>query len=323
MSFSLLFLPRGTLEEMTKGRGAHGSRGGGRGGHRQQFAMATHANPADAKRREAGCAHPTSVPLAMWDFEQCDPLRCTGKKLYRNGALRLLSTREPFKGVVLTPNATEFVSPEDSELVRQYGAAVVDCSWKELDKVPWSQLKMGAPRLLPLLIAANPVNYGRPSKLTCAEALAATLALAGLHDDARRVMSHFGWGDSFFDVNAELLEGYSHCSNSTDVVAFQDEFVKRNEVEAQQGREALNDALEDDLFSVAPLNKKRSLSRRKRWEEGADCSEEEGEEDEEEQDAEEDEERHEKDEDEDDDDEDMIVSANVKTAQAATCNASV
>lgn len=269
---------------MTKGRGAHGSRGGGRGGHKQQFLTST-ANPADARRREAACAHPTSVPLAMWDFEQCDPLRCTGKKLYRNGALRLLNTREPFRGVVLTPTATEFVSPEDAELVRQYGAAVVDCSWKELDKVPWSQLRMGAPRLLPLLIAANPVNYGRPSKLTCAEALAATLALAGLDDDAHRVMSHFGWGDSFFDVNAELLAGYARCTNSAEVIAFQDQFVEMSHAEAQHGRDELNQALEDDLMSIAPLNKKRDLSRRKRWEgdsddeaDGVDLDEEEEEE---------------------------------------------
>lgn len=264
---------------MTKGRGAHGSRGGGRGGHRQQYLTST-ANPADARRREASCAHPTSVPLAMWDFEQCDPLRCTGKKLYRNGALRLLNTREPFHGVVLTPNATDFVSPEDSGLVRQYGAAVVDCSWKELDKVPWSQLRMGAPRLLPLLIAANPVNYGRPSKLTCAEALAATLALAGLDDDARRVMSHFGWGDSFFDVNAELLEGYARCTTSAEVIAFQDEYVLKSQAESQQGREQLNQALDDDLLLIAPLNAKKSISRRKRWEDDESSNEEEEEEEE-------------------------------------------
>lgn len=245
------------------------------------------------------CAHPTSVPLAMWDFEQCDPLRCTGKKLFRNGALRILGTKEPFRGVVLTPTATEFVSPSDADLVRQYGAAVVDCSWKELDKVPWSQLKMGAPRLLPLLVAANPVNYGRPSKLTCAEALAATLALAGLEDDARCVMAHFGWGDSFFDVNQELLSGYAKCTSSQEVISFQDMFVAKSEQESAEGRVELNRAIEDDdLLSVVPLNRKRDIGRKQRWQGGEDSTDDAAEEEEE---GEEQEERDDVDECSDDD----------------------
>lgn len=240
------------------------------------------AESVAAECKVAVCKHPTSVPLAMWDFEQCDPAKCTGKRLFRNGALRILATREPFRGVVLTPNATEFVSPADADLVREYGAAVVDCSWKELDRVPWSHLKMGAPRLLPLLIAANPVNYGRASKLTCAEALAATLALAGLEDDARRVMAHFGWGDSFFDVNAELLQGYAACRNSTEVVAFQDAYLAKTEAEAVEGRERLNQALEDgDLTNITPLNAKGSMSRNRRWEEDDDDDDDDDEEDEE------------------------------------------
>lgn len=284
--------------EMTKhrgGRGGHASAGRGNGGKSHHHAL--ESVPADRSRAvlhqvsedaEERFAHlQTSVPLAMWDFEQCDPLKCTGKKLFRNGALRILATREPFRGVVLTPTATEFVSPADADLVHQYGAAVVDCSWKELDKVPWSQLRMGAPRLLPLLIAANPVNYGRPSKLTCAEAIAATLALAGLKSDAKKVMGHFGWGDSFFEVNDELLSGYAACKTSTEVVAFQDAYLRKSHEEAQQGRDELNQALEDDLLLVGPLNTRRCGrdKTRKRWEsssssENEERSQEEGEEDE-------------------------------------------
>ncbi|KAG5496258.1 hypothetical protein JKF63_02559 [Porcisia hertigi] len=237
------------------GRGRARGRGGGSGG--VCSASGYHSNEPPA--------HPCSVPLAMWDFEQCDPNACSGKKLYRLNALRLLRLSEPFHGVVLTPSATMVVSPADRDIVLQNGAAVVDCSWKELDSVPWRQMRMSAPRLLPLLLAANPVNYGRPSKLNCAEALAATLAIVGLMDDAQSVMAYFSWGASFFDVNRELLAGYQQCVNSADVYAFQEKYLE-TELQESEARRGLDlDAL--DLSDARPLNERRGrLKNRHKWE---------------------------------------------------------
>nr|CCC96017.1 unnamed protein product [Trypanosoma congolense IL3000] len=207
------------------------------------------------------------VPLAMWDFEQCNPDACSGRRLHRRNALRLLKLREPFPGVVLTPTAVETLSPADSRIIGEFGVAVVDCSWNQLDAVPWRQMRMGAPRLLPLLIAANPVNYGRPQELNCAEAFAAALAIVGRMDDARAVMSYFSWGESFFDINAELLEGYQRCRNATEVLDFQEQNVaaerERNTLQKEMD---FNDV---DLSDVGPLNvKKGKLKGRHLWDNG-------------------------------------------------------
>eukprot|EP00758_Cryptobia_borreli_P013187 Tbor_TRINITY_DN5815_c0_g3::TRINITY_DN5815_c0_g3_i2::g.5865::m.5865/K09140/TSR3; pre-rRNA-processing protein TSR3 len=231
------------------------------------------------------------ISLAMWDFGQCDPTRCSGQKLAKNGALRILALTQSFKGVVLTPTAREFVSPADAGIVMAYGAAVVDCSWKELDKVPWKKMKMGAPRLLPFLVAANPVNYGRPTKLCCAEALAATLYICGFTESARRTMDHFRWGQAFFDVNSEVLEEYRICKNSREITLAQEAFLSRVEEEATRGRQMndedtakMGNEMEDDgsnsvcsLDRIVPLNKKSGRERR-RWEdkdsdESDECSE--------------------------------------------------
>ena len=90
------------------------------------------------------------------------------------------------------------------------------------------------------MTAVNPVNYGKAYKLSCVEAIAATLFLGGFYDETDFVLSHFKWGKSFLEVNKELFDNYRDCSNSVELKQFQEKYIndeierkknKKNEIE--------------------------------------------------------------------------------------------
>jgi len=130
--------------------------------------------------------------------------------LKSRGLLTTLNKGAKFNGVVLTPTAKQFVSPADKELIEQNGVAVIDCSWAFFDQVKVKSIKANE-RLLPLCMAANPVNYGKEIKLNCAEALAGALWLAGFHDQAEEVMDVFKYGSAFFAINEFHFSHYGKC----------------------------------------------------------------------------------------------------------------
>lgn len=167
------------------------------------------------------------VRLAMWDFGQCDPKRCSGVKLKRLGYVRILGLRDSFHGLVLSPIGTEVISPSDKELMLNAGVAVVDCSWKQLDHTNVSQLRARHHRLLPYLVASNTVNYGKPWRLNCAEAFAACLAIFDMQEAAEELMNQFKWGHSFFEMNGGLIERYKKCKSSEEMIAVQNEVLEQ------------------------------------------------------------------------------------------------
>jgi pre-rRNA-processing protein TSR3 len=171
--------------------------------------------------------------LRMWDFAQCDPKRCTGARLAKAGIFERMPLRRPFRGLVLSPNGTTSVSPADLSILVDCGLSVIDCSWARLSEIPFKQMQSGHHRLLPFLVAANTVNYGRPSKLSCAEAAAATLYICGKKEAAASVLQNFSWGTEFLRLNAELLEIYSSCSDADDVVQQQHEWLSKNETHSE------------------------------------------------------------------------------------------
>ncbi|KAI8086694.1 uncharacterized protein BX664DRAFT_336527 [Halteromyces radiatus] len=165
------------------------------------------------------------MPVVMWDFKHCDPKRCSGVKLARCDMLKTLKLTQRFRGIVASPVGEKAVSPADRSIVEQYGAGVVDCSWARIDEVPFTKIKGPTDRLLPYLVATNPVNYGKPWKLNCAEALAAIFYVTGYPEHGEALMSKFKWGHAFYKVNAGLLNRYAKCKDSAEVVAVQNEYL--------------------------------------------------------------------------------------------------
>ncbi|KAL7104437.1 hypothetical protein ACP275_08G244700 [Erythranthe tilingii] len=207
-------------------------------------------DPAAAEEEEE--QQVPAIQLAMWDFGQCDAKRCTGRKLARFGLIKELRVNSGFGGVVLSPTGKQCVSQEDLELIKRRGLAVVDCSWARLDDVPFTKLRCVAPRLLPWLVAANPVNYGRPCQLSCVEALAAALIICGEKETGNLLLSKFKWGHAFLSLNKELLKAYSQCPTGAEMITVQNEWLSQqksppsNELTNTKGE---NSNKEDDGLS--------------------------------------------------------------------------
>lgn len=163
----------------------------------------------------------------VYQARQCDPKKCTALKLGRHGLVRIVSQLRflPKRAIVLNPFSETAFSPADRQRIEQYGLVALDCSWEHAEKVLSGHVR-GTSRCLPLLVAGNPVNFGKPTKLTTVEALVGALAIAGFEEEARELLSVFTWGHTFLDLNGERLEKYAVARNSAEVVEMQRAFMQ-------------------------------------------------------------------------------------------------
>jgi pre-rRNA-processing protein TSR3 len=161
------------------------------------------------------------MELLIYHANQCNPKKCSGKRLARFGLVRLTHHIDQlWTFLVLSPFSQKALSPEDKGA---RGLAALDCSWAHAEEVfMCSKL---TERALPFLVAANPVNYGKPFKLSTVEALAAGLIILGESEQAEFILSKFNWGHVFLKLNQEPLQEYAAAKDSAEVVRIQEAYL--------------------------------------------------------------------------------------------------
>ena len=80
------------------------------------------------------------------------------------------------------------------------------------------------------------MNYGRPWRLNCAEALAACFFICGHEDWAHEVLAHFSYGEPFLEINAQLLKRYAACANEEEMKKAEEIWLAKIEREYSESR---------------------------------------------------------------------------------------
>jgi len=157
-------------------------------------------------------------------MQECDPKKCTALKLGRLGLAKVVYNINglPRGSVLLYPFAEEVLSPQERSVVLSRGISAVDCSWNRIEELPSTGCFVA--RCLPFLLAANPVNYSIPYKLSTLEAIAATLYITGFKEEAVSLLSKMKWGPTFLTLNNEPLSLYSTAKDGSEIKRIENQY---------------------------------------------------------------------------------------------------
>lgn len=167
------------------------------------------------------------IPVIIYDKCQCDPKKCTAKRMIKFGLGKRVRTLSsiPKGSIVLSPLSTHALSHADIRHAKR-GLVVVDLTWTNIYDFP--SLKNVEQRALPYLLASNPINWGRPMKLNSAEATIAALYILGEIDQTKEFLWRFNWAIEFLRLNGTMLDDYSHANDSTEVINIQNKYLCRH-----------------------------------------------------------------------------------------------
>ncbi len=151
------------------------------------------------------------IKIIIYHAKQCDVKQCTALKLKKFNLAKIVYSVDkiPKGSIVLNPFADSVLSADDREPIKR-GLVALDCSWKKAKDIFNRISRKTFQRRLPLLVAANPVNYGKIAMLSTVEALSAALYILGYKKEAEYLLSKFKWGETFIKLNRNLLEDYSN-----------------------------------------------------------------------------------------------------------------
>lgn len=167
------------------------------------------------------------IKKIIYEFGECDPKKCSGHRMVKYKSVLSRPVSSPFYGILLSPIGKKILSKKDKNKVLSSGIGLIDCSWNKINDFDFKKVKCNLylHRVLPTLIASNTINYGKPYKLNCVEAMAAALYILGFEEEAKNVFSGFSYGDEFFRLNKKALEEYAKCENEKEIKEVQKKYM--------------------------------------------------------------------------------------------------
>jgi len=151
--------------------------------------------------------------LKVLMLKQDDPKKCSAAKLVKFGLAKPV-TRTTSRTLILNPFSKKILLESDKKLV--HSITGIDCSWN-LAVPAFQKPFSGISRKLPPLLAGNPMNYSKLNKLSTVEALAGAVYILGEPELTHDLLQKFKWGNTFFELNKNLLQDYSKAQSESEI----------------------------------------------------------------------------------------------------------